>query len=188
MINTSHQNIRYWRNNPTSASTKKLLKYNVITLAGEVFDLSADEMEVLANKAGLSLSFKRNAFGKGESEQDFAVDFNELISLYPGKLIELCDIASVSDRMLRHLKRGNHLKKEPILAVLIAMGQNIENIQRILKKAGYILSKSVPNDMVIMWMLENEPQNDNGTNLNYRINEALDSLDLPLLMTREKGK
>jgi len=189
--------------------TKGLLKYNVINLAGDLFELSDAQMEDLANKAGLSMNLHKTRF-IGEETTDiltypernrdinlilhmqkspagnFTDSFNKLISTYPGKLIDLCATASVSDRMLRHIKNGKHLKKEPILALLIAMGQDLNSIQRLLKEAGFVLSKSLPNDVVIMWLLENMPLEDKGTSCIYFINETLEALELPLLMTREK--
>jgi len=186
LININHQNVYHWRHNPTSTLTKGFLKYNVITLATELFDLTHEQMETLANKAGISLCFYSKNFDEKTRGEGFVIDFNKLLATYPKKLVELCHIASVSDRMLRYIKSGKHLKKESILALLIAMEQDLETIQNILRKAGYILSNSLPNDVVIMWILENEPLNYQGLNLNYRINETLDSLELPLLATREK--
>ena len=185
----------YWRKNPTSSLTKGLLKYNVISLAGGVFGLSDIQVEELANKAGLSMCFQNSSNSHTTTHMEinadnllsknFATDFNKLVSSYPGKLMNLCDIASVSDRMFRHIRNGKHLKKEPILALLVVMEQNLDKIQKLLKEAGYILSKSLPNDVVIMWLLENESLKFKGTSRVYYINETLNSLGLPLLMTRE---
>jgi len=60
-------------------------------------------------------------------------------------------------------------------------------IQTILKKAGYMLSKSLPNDAVIIWLLENEIEKISGNQRILHINETLDSLGMPLLMAREKN-
>lgn len=119
----------------------------------------------------------------------FANHFNTLLSAYPGKKIDLCWAASVSERMFRHLKSGRYLRKESILALLIVMNLSLEDIQEALKKAGFILSYSLPNDVVVIWLLENESKNnlyykDGADRLNY-INETLDSLGLPLIMLRQ---
>jgi hypothetical protein len=116
---------------------------------------------------------------------DFVNSINALIAAYPGKMTELCFAASVSDRMFRHIKMGRHLKKEPILALLIVMEQCLNSIQALLKQAGFILSGALPNDTVIMWVLKNEGHRGGANRLN-RINDILDSLELPLLMTRIK--
>ena len=42
----------------------------------------------------------------------------------------------IDERMFRHIKSGIYLRKESVLALLIAMGQDLENIQITLKKAG----------------------------------------------------
>jgi len=113
-------------------------------MAGELFVLSDTEIEELANKAGLSIHDIQpnpnnhqphndienkdvsinmsSAYSAYDTENhvcsDFIKHFNALISTYPGKKIDLCAAASVSDRMFRHIKSGRHLRKEPILALL----------------------------------------------------------------------
>ena len=123
---------------------------------------------------------------KIDANVDFANHFNTLLAAYPGKKIDLYKAALVSDRMFRHIKSGHHLRKEPILALLIAMGLNLENIQVALMQAGYILSHSMLNDAVIMWMLKNDASKQNSAGRLQTINDTLDSLGLPLLMTRMK--
>jgi len=118
---------------------------------------------------------------------NFSKHFNDILSTYPVKKMELYEAALVSDRMFRHIKSGRFLRKEPVLALLVVIGLNVASIQELLKMAGYILSRSISNDVVVMWLLENEPTNFNGRKRLYRINEILESLDLPLLMTREKA-
>ena len=50
-----------------------------------------------------------------------------------------------------------------------------------------MLSKSLPNDAVIIWLLENEIEKISGNQRILYINETLDSLGMPLLMAREKN-
>jgi hypothetical protein len=197
LLGVKHQNITRWRANPGSSLTKSGLKYDTIIRAGELFALTDTEIEGLANKAGLSLHHIRNvpAFPNPAPDNaevspyaDFMLHFGKIIREFPGTMRKLCESALVSERMLRYIRMGRHIKKEPVLALLIAMNLCVNGIQECLKKAGFILSKSLPGDSVIMWMLANEPHRHDGTSIVYRINEVLDSLGLALLMTRAKSE
>jgi len=174
-----------WRTNP-STLTKGNLKYKTILHAADLFGLSEIETEELANKAGLSIAYL-NSIETAEAPQNeiFVRYFNDIISTHKGKLKDLYDTAMVSERMFRYLRNGEHIKKEPLLAILLTLTRQIDTIQDCLKKAGFVLSKSLPNDTVIMWSIENEPTH-NETSFVYRINTTLDQLGLPLLMTRAK--
>jgi len=66
------------------------------------------------------------------------------------------------------------------------MNLSLDDIQVMLKKAGFVLSSSMSNDSVVIWMLNNETVNLKGAKRLYIINETLDFLGLPLLMTRWK--
>ncbi|MCL2187577.1 MAG: hypothetical protein FWC16_05930 [Defluviitaleaceae bacterium] len=162
--------MHHWRVNFTKCQTK--LKHSVIIRAGTLFGLCEDEAEALANKSGLSLC----------KDESFGEMLRKLVHEYPQSKRHLCEASMVSERMFRYMKEGQHLKKEPVLALAISLGADLENIQTLLKKAGYILSASLPNDVVVMWILKNETN----VNLVLRINEELDELGLPLLMTNEK--
>jgi len=117
----------------------------------------------------------------------FVKRFNILMSTYDGKIDDLCQSALVSDRMFRYIRSGKHLTKESILAILITINCTLDDIQDCLKKAGFILSNSLPADMVIMWTLKNDLPNIKEVNPVHYINETLDNLRLPLLMTRLKN-
>jgi len=218
------------------------LKQKVIIRAKEVFGLSEQETQSLANKAGLSLSFATQttkvassllasaefstasefstelfpydkpakagheikpkinaekctgiytevtAKPKGENHNaDFIRTFNGFITAFPGKIIELCEAAIVSERMYFHIKLGKHLKKEPITALLIVLNKSLTCIQECLQMAGFILSHSLPGDMVIMWMIEHGLHEQKNISRVYHINEILYDLELPLLMTKKMG-
>ncbi|MDR0272669.1 MAG: hypothetical protein LBI27_05065 [Clostridiales bacterium] len=147
------------------------MKYEVIKTAGKHFGLCANETESLANKAGLSLC----------ADESFKKMFGDLLCEYPESKRRLCEMSLVSERMFRYIKEGRFLKKEPVLSLAISMGASFETIQTLLKKAGYVLSNSLPNDAVVMWILRNEIKK----NPVYLANEILESLGLPLLMTGE---
>ena len=202
LIGATNQSVSYWRNNPMKTSTINKNKYDVIIKAGKLFGLNALEQELLANKAGLSLQafhdnpkntnseISNEIFPYPESKMNFFAfteHFEKVLSLYEGTFLELSSMALISDRHLRYIRDGTSLRKEPILAVLVVLGLGLNEIQVILKRAGYVLSKSLPNDAVIIWLLENEVKSTTGTQRIYRINEVLDSLGMPLLMAREKN-
>jgi hypothetical protein len=211
LLGVSWQTVYKWRYNAATTQSRGYFKHSLIKKAGELFSLGHAETENLANKAGLSvcgnswlprLEIMDKLNGEFSEEiaiyadeilkyktlepvnSDFVEHFSNLLASYPDKKIDLCDAALVSDRMFRHIKSGRFLRKEPLLALLIVMNLNWDDIQKALEKAGFTLSHSVHFDVVTMWMLKNELHNHKGAKRLYRINELLDSLKLPLLMTR----
>jgi len=211
LIGINRKTMNYWRNQYTSNQTNKNLKHRVIMNAGSLFGLSYQQTEDLANKAGLSLlymtgkqmmldaaEFSTEIFPydetdatvihhHSETKMEFIEQLNNLITLSGRKLTDLCYDALISERMIHHMRKGQHLRKETILALLITLEQDLENIQLILKKAGYSLSHSLPNDAIIMWLMKHEVCFLNGVNRLLKINDVLDELELPLLMTRLKS-
>lgn len=87
--------------------------------------------------------------------------------------------------MFQYVKNDRNPTKETALAIAAAMNMSLEDTIRLLKSAGYVLSKSIPSDMVILWMLSNQEGKQNKSML-FQINETLYELELPLLMTRDK--
>lgn len=155
---------------------QKNFKQRVIKNAQVLFALSDREAEDLANKAGLTL----------EQKESFQTCLNILKNKYDKKSRLFYQNANISERMFQYIKNNKNPTKETTLAVAVSMNLNSEDTQRLLKSAGYILSKSIPSDAVILWMLSNYEGNQN-TSLLFRINEVLYALDMPLLMTREKS-
>ena len=180
-LGIKHQYVSRWRKDVSGTLTKNQLKHNAIQRAGELFDLSPIETEALANSAGLSLHSLSNADGGN----GFVAYFNGLLDKYQGKIKELCELACVSERMFRYIRKGEHIRKEPLVALLLTMGVCINIMQNCLKKAGYVLSRSIPTDTVVLWLIENEPKMRAYNPVNFT-NEILYSLGLPLLMTRTK--
>lgn len=70
------------------------------------------------------------------------------------------------------------------MAIVISLNMGLDDLRFILKKYGYCLSESVAADMVVKWFITY--QNDNDGNILYTINEVLEEMGLPLLMTRIK--
>lgn len=201
--------MNYWSKQYTNNSTTKQLKYRVILKAGYLFELTYHQTEELANKAGLSLSYLIDGLTISESELSkelffyddiddrishhghkdkvaFTTQLDDIITLSGRKLTDLCKDALISERMVHHMRKGQHLRKEAIIALFIVLEQELENIQVLLKKAGYILSDALPNDVVIMWLLRHEVCFLNGANRLLKINDVLEEMDFPLLMTRPK--
>ncbi len=94
---------------------------------------------------------------------------------------DIYEKAQVSERMFYLIISGRTPTKATLLALALSLEMNIAEIENILQKAGYVLSKSIAFDMVVKWMVENE------TNKLMNINYVLDELELPFLMTREKS-
>ena len=201
--------MNYWSKQYTNNSTTKQLKYRVIMNAGYLFELTYHQTEELANKAGLSLSylidglitfeheFSKELFPYDDIENRvshhefkdkvaFITQLEDIITLSNRKLTDLCKDALISERMIHHMRKGQHLRKEAIIALLVVLEQELEDIQVLLKKAGYILSNSLPNDVVIMWLLKHEVCFLNGANSLLKINDVLEEMEFPLLMTRPK--
>lgn len=89
--------------------------------------------------------------------------------------------------MLRYIKSEKLPSKETLLAVAISLGVETAEIQRLLKAAGYALSASLPNDAVVLWLLKHDERESKSESPLFHINEVLDELGLPLLMTRWKN-
>lgn len=143
--------------------------------AAEVFELTLEETEALANKAGLSLAFL-------DTKDSFLSEYFRICS--GDKTQELVAKSNVTERMLEYIKKGTHPSKETIIAVAIAEGLTLDNIQTLLKRTGYILSRSLPNDMVVLYFLEHRTSSSGSASLVWQINLVLDELNLPMLGTR----
>ena len=140
--------------------------------AGNIFNLSDNEVEKLVNKAGFTLKRSDNYY----------TYLNKLIHLSSKKNKSIYYEALISERMYRFIKSGYIPTKPSILAIAVALGLKADEIYLLLQKAGYVLSESIGFDMVVKYLIEN-PQIPN--NVLY-INDILYELDLPLLMTRGK--
>lgn len=70
------------------------------------------------------------------------------------------------------------------MAIVIALGMRVDELQTILRRYGYCLSESVAADMVAKWFCM---RSDKGGEETLRdINDVLCKMELPLLMTRIK--
>lgn len=130
--------------------------------------MSDIETESLAHAAGLSLDY----------EGGYIVSHIN----YTGKLKELCSRALISEKMLRNYKTIAPAK-QAVLAVSVSLGMNAEETDGLLHKYGYCLSGSIVQDIVVKWYLDNKS---GSKNMLDEINNVLDDMGLPLLMTRQK--
>ena len=69
------------------------------------------------------------------------------------------------------------------MAIVIALDFSVSDIDRILRSYGYCLSESLAADAVIKWYVNNS-RHKSGARLLNEINDTLESMGLPLLMTR----
>nr|WP_314465693.1 hypothetical protein [uncultured Clostridium sp.] len=175
-LGVNKQAVSWWKNHPYSTQTRESKK-QVIASCAEIFHLNTEESELLANKAGLSLY----------SEHDFCGYFRQFLNGGRGRCKSICEAANVSERMFQYIKSQKRPSKETLLAIAISLGLGIDEIQLLLKKAGYALSASLPNDAVVCWFLSGERKTDGVVPVLFHINEVLDELKLPLLMTRLKS-
>lgn len=97
---------------------------------------------------------------------------------------ELVRGASISERMLQYYLKGKKPTKQALLAIVIALGIPIDEICILLCKYGYCLSRSLPNDAITLWFLKKYYTPKNGIMVLDSINEVLEKLELPLLMTK----
>lgn len=143
--------------------------YKVIHMSAELFHLTDMEAESLANSAGLSLQY---------SGGDIVRELK-----YEGKLVELCHKASVSDRMLR-LYRHKTPAKQTLLALAASLNKSCSETDKLLHKYGYCLSESIVGDVVVKWYMEKYKGGEDNQ-LILTINETLDEMNLPLIMTKQ---
>ena len=70
------------------------------------------------------------------------------------------------------------------MAITLSLNMSLDELQTILKKYGYCLSKSIAADMVVKWFIT--CRNGGSEKILYTVNEVLEEMGLPLLMTRIK--
>ena len=143
----------------------------MIHKAKDFFGLDFGQAEALANSAGLSLNFKPGSL-------------TERLS-FSGKPKELCSAAGISERMLRNYKNAVPTK-QALLAILTALNYSSAEMDKPLRSYGYCLSESLAADAVVRWYADNSRLKDNGAGLLNEINDVLEKMGLPLLMTRIK--
>lgn len=130
-----------------------------------------EQSELLANSAGLSLHFE-------------TVDLMEYLG-YHGTRRGLCERAMISERMLRYYKEKIPTK-QALLALAVSLDMQVDEIDKLLRKYGYCLSPSIAEDMVIRWYISSQGRKDRREReLLFEINEVLEHMKLPLLMTRQ---
>jgi hypothetical protein len=82
------------------------------------------------------------------------------------------------------IKGGRLPNKTSLISLAVALNLNIHDIDSLLPKAGYVLSRSIAYDMVLRWLIEHDNHKSNRI---MHINHVLNELELPLLMTRAKN-
>lgn len=92
-LGCSKQNVSYWEIHCDSTQSGKSI-LRIANNAKELFGLTDDETEKLANSAGLSFSCEGGSLMQ--------------VLNYSGKVCELSENALISERMLRHYKKNSH--------------------------------------------------------------------------------
>ena len=87
--------------------------------------------------------------------------------------------------MFRHFKTDTLPPKESLSAIGIILKLPVPELQNLLRHAGLFLSMALPNDAIVLWYLEKNP-NAQRTRLLLEINDTLYDFGFPLLLTREK--
>ncbi len=173
MLGCSKDNISRWKHNPCSThASARRLKLSVVQKTASVFQLTEQEAENLANMAGLSLCKRQSSL------ETFLARSNQKIHV-------MLEKAGVSERMFQYYRAGKDPSKQSLLAIAISLELPLEEIQELLRMYGYVLSESLPNDAVVLWFLKNY-QNTASQNISliYSINDILQEMQLPLLMTK----
>ncbi len=93
--------------------------------------------------------------------------------------------ARISERMFRFMRNSRIPSKQSLIALLISLGMRLEEMDDILPKAGYVLSRSIAFDAVVRVLLECREPNPQPRLLVFSMNSVLAELNLPLLGTRE---
>lgn len=91
---------------------------------------------------------------------------------------------AVSERMVQHYLLGKVPTKQALLAIAVILELSMKEMGELLRDYGYSLSHSLANDAVVRWFWENR-HDMSGADLLYAINDTLDCLKLPLLMTKQ---
>lgn len=173
LIGCNKTDISRWKRRPMSThASSKRHKIRVINSAKELFPLTAAEAEALANKAGLSLAMRENVLAP-------------YLRTCGKKVRREIYCTVVSERMLELYIAGREPTKEILIALVILLGLDNKNFRFILKKYGYALSLSLPNDAIVLWFLRNSTQK--GIFLLYDMNCTLEMLGLPLLIAKSKS-
>ncbi len=144
----------------------------------DLFHLSQDQAESLANKAGLSL------FAYSGVQVDPKETLIFLLKNCNNRQRKQIYHLAVSERMIQHYLTGKTPTKQALLAIAILLGLASEETGALLRYYGYSLSRSLANDAVVHWFMEKD-DGIPGAELLYSINETLDLLGLPLLLTKQ---
>ncbi|MGN0485583.1 MAG: hypothetical protein ACI4HI_18750 [Lachnospiraceae bacterium] len=133
--------------------------------------MSEKEKEALANRAGFT-------FVNG------GYKLKDIISQQKIKSKRIYERSLISERMFRYYRSDVYITKLTLLAISIILNLQISEINRLLSSYGYCFSKSLEGDMVVLWYLEFEQDENNRTEVLYQINETLQEMELPILGTK----
>ncbi len=177
MLGCTKTDLSRWENNPCSTHlTSRNAKKAVVKRAEGLFCLTGEESESLANKAGLSLT-----------GGNYSLEQMIKCGSCHGKRADFLQKAGISERMFQYYLAGKTPTKQVLLAMAVVTELPVGQIDKLLASYGYCLSRSLANDMVVLWFLDNR-RGETGGNLLDAVNCVLDDLELPLLMTKLVGR
>lgn len=91
----------------------------------------------------------------------------------------------ISERMFRYYKEKVP-SKQALLALAVSLSMREKAIDELLHKYGYCLSQSIAGDVVIRWHIRRDSGEGKGEGrILFEINEVLERMGVPLLMTRQ---
>lgn len=124
LLGCSKQNLSYWHSKQNSSNASKKAKISVVLKAQELFSLSDEQAEELANRAGLTLDI-RNGYSLSEILRRRRLSNHRV---YRNAL--------VSERMFFHCKNGAHVTKESLIAIAVSMGLTVDETDGLLRGCG----------------------------------------------------
>ena len=177
-LGITRQNVNYWMYHQRSTMSQLNIKRFTIEHAKKLFLLSESDTDLLAKKAGI----KRLDFGKEEGQiKKFICIFSTELNRCEGKQVELYKSARLDKRTFYRIKSGKNLRKETLLSVLLVMNLSLNEIKSYLELTGYVLSSSLPVDIVLVYLLQNDLANVYGAERLDAIIDLLHDLGEPWL-------
>ena len=175
-LGTNRKRVSDWVNHPTNSMMRTATIINVIEAAAKLF--GEEEANTLSYKAGFTRKLNE------KSNVEFKKFLDDKLSLITSTKAELYEQAGIDERAFYRIKTGKHLRKELLLPILITMNLTLEEIAEGLNLAGYCLSSSIPTDLLVTHFIKNRQKYMPHIVLINEINDTLESLDMPLLMSR----
>ena len=115
--------------------------------------------------------------GQFEPDEPFNAYLLKLIASLGKKDSDVYNKANLDRKLFSKIRTGKHYmpSKRTVLALAIGMELNLEETEKLLKRAGFAFSPSLKFDLIVKYFIENRKYDI------YEINECLFEFDQPLL-------